>query len=58
MDKIITKILPMLISVLSPSLKDMLCKFVDEFEIKAKATANDWDDVAAYLLKSLFCPKV
>ena len=57
MDKILIKILPMLLSVLSPTLKDMLCKFVDEFEIKAKTTPNDWDDVAAYLLRLLFCPK-
>lgn len=58
MSNIIMKILPLLISVLSPSLKEMLCKFVDEFEAKAKTTPNDWDDIAAYLLRSLFCPKV
>ena len=58
MDKIIMKILPLLFSVLSPSLKDMLCKFVDEFETKAKATANDWDDAAAWILRTLFCPKI
>ncbi len=57
MDKILVKILPLLIQVLSPTLKDMLGKFVDEFEAKAKGTPNDWDDVAAYLLRTLFCPK-
>ena len=57
MDKILLKILPLLISVLSPSIREMLCKFADDFEEKAKATSNDWDDVAAYLLKLLFCPK-
>ena len=58
MDKIIMKILPLLITVLSPTLKEMLCKFVDEFEAKAKTTPNDWDDVAAWILRTLFCPKV
>ena len=58
MDKIIMKILPLLITVLSPSIKEMLCKFVDEFEAKAKETPNDWDDVAAWILRTLFCPKV
>ena len=58
MDKIIMKILPLLITVLSPTLKEMLCKFVDEFEAKAKATPNDWDDVAAWILRTLFCPKI
>ena len=58
MSNIILKILPLLISVLSPTLKELLCKFVTEFEAKAKETENDWDDVAAYLLRTLFCPKL
>ena len=58
MDKIIMKILPLLFSVLSPSLKELLCKFVEDFEVKAKATTNDWDDVAAWILRTLFCPKI
>ena len=56
-EKILLKLLPLLITVLTPSLKEALCAFIDEFEKKAKATANPWDDFTATILKELLCPK-
>lgn len=56
-EKILIKLLPLLITVLTPSLKEVVCVFVDEFEKKAKETANPWDDFAASILRELLCPK-
>lgn len=54
---ILLKILPLIISVLTPTLKEMLTKFVEDFAAKAKTTPNPWDDIAAEILRDIFCPK-
>jgi len=56
-DGLLLKLLPLIISTVSPTIKDMICSFIENLEAKAKETPNPWDNIAADLLRALICPK-
>ena len=43
-----------LLPVVSPEIRKMADKFIRDFDVKAKATPNIWDDVLVDLLKAIF----
>jgi len=55
-ERILTRLIPLLYSVITPALREMLMEFLNEFEKKAKQTPNPWDDLIADVLKSILCP--
>ena len=57
MEKYLLGLIRLLITVLSPSLRDSLVGMLDELEAKAKETVNDWDDLFVAILKLLLLGK-
>jgi hypothetical protein len=53
--RILARLVPLLYTVITPALRDMLAEFVDEFEKRAKQTANPWDDLVADILRAVLC---
>lgn len=53
MTKLLVRLLPMILSVVSPEIKQALVEFLDLMEERAKKTANPWDDMLVALLKRL-----
>ena len=45
--------LPFMIEKLTPTIKDMLHSFIDEWEVKAKETDNEFDDMAVAFIKAI-----
>ena len=43
-----------LLPMVTPEIRKMAEKFIAEFEVKAKATPNIWDDALVDILKALF----
>jgi len=56
-EKWILRLLPLILTTLTPSLKQAIDSFLQEFKAKATQTKNPWDDFAAELLENLLCPK-
>jgi hypothetical protein len=50
--KIAVILLPILINNITPELKKLLLNFLNELEIKAKATASPYDDMLVKFLKA------
>lgn len=50
---LLLKMIHMILGVASPELRKMLVDWVNEFEKKAAATPNPWDDILAKLLKAV-----
>ncbi len=57
LEKWIIKLLPLILTTLTPSLKQAIEKFISDFKTQATRTANPWDDFAAELLEQLLIPK-
>lgn len=51
MEKIIARILEELFKRMSPELREAIIDAVKLLDVKAKATANPWDDLAIFVLK-------
>jgi len=48
----------MVVSIMTPALREALCTFAKEFKTKATETDNPWDDVVADLLLAVLqCPE-
>jgi len=54
MEKIAAKILAEVLKRLSPELKAFIAEKIQEFEVKAKASENPWDDLFVMVLKIIF----
>lgn len=50
---LLVKVLALIISMITPELKDFLKKTIDELAEKAKATSNPFDDVLVQFLRLL-----
>ena len=57
LEKWIIRLLPLILTTLTPTLKAVIDKFVNDFKTQAEKTSNPWDDFAAELLESLLWPK-
>jgi len=57
LEKWIIKLLPLILTTLTPSLQAIIMRFVVEFKKSAAQTKNPWDDFAAELLEQLLSPK-
>ena len=53
MNELIIKLAGMIVSVISPQLREELVRFIANFEAHAKKTDNDWDDVIVIVLKAI-----
>jgi len=53
MNKIIEKLLPLILTVLSPEIKKAVVQLVISLDKQAKKTPNPWDDVFVDILKSI-----
>ncbi len=51
MDKILARFIPLILSVISPEIKQLVADFVIQLEANAKKTPNPWDDMLVELLK-------
>lgn len=52
--ELVVKVLGLILPVITPSLREMLEKFLKEFYAKAKETPNPWDDfLAKFLMRIL-----
>ena len=54
MEKIAAKILAEVLKRLSPELKAFIAEKIQEFDVKAKASENPWDDLFVMVLKIIF----
>jgi len=57
MEKWILKLLPLVLTTLTPTMKQLLEQFLIDFKKKAEQTKNPWDDLAAELLLMLIGSK-
>lgn len=57
MNKWLLQLITMVVTVMSPELREGLEKVLNGFEAQAKKTANPWDDILIGLLKSLLFSK-
>ena len=53
MNKILAKLLPLILTVMSPEIKKAIIEFVNKLDEMAKKTPNKWDDIAVDILKSV-----
>ncbi|MBA7618693.1 hypothetical protein ES703_26024 [subsurface metagenome] len=53
MNEWILRIITMVLSVMTPELRENMTSFVKNMEAAAKKTPNPWDDIFVGLLKSL-----
>ena len=53
MNKLLEKLLPLILSVMSPEIKKAVAQFVLQLEEQAKKTPNPWDDMFVAILKSI-----
>lgn len=53
MEKYLLGLIRLLITVISPEIRNSLVNLLNKLEADAKKTANEWDDVIVGLLKSL-----
>lgn len=54
MTDFLIRLLRMILQLVTPELRKLLCDFLREFEVKAKKTPNPVDDLLAEVLKELF----
>jgi len=58
MNSLIMRLILMVVSIMTPALREALCTFAKEFKTKATETDNPWDDVVADLLLAVLqCPE-
>jgi len=57
LEKWIIRLLPLILTTLTPTLQGVILSFVSDFKAKALQTKNPWDDFAAELLETLLTPK-
>lgn len=57
LEKWIIRLLPLILTTLTPVLQETIQQFILEFKRKASQTKNPWDDFAAELLETLLLPK-
>lgn len=57
MNKWVLQLVTMMLSVITPQLREGLDSFVANLEAQAKETPNPWDDIFVGLLKSLLGSK-
>lgn len=55
--RLLLVLLPLIINVISPVIREFLVKFIYDMEQKAKLTLNPFDDFFVSMLKELFLPK-
>jgi len=53
MNKLLEKLLPLILSVMSPEIKKAVAEFVLQLEQQAAKTPNPWDDMFVALLKGI-----
>lgn len=53
MEKYLLALIRLLLTVLSPELREGLVQLLNDLEEKAKATSNEWDDLLVAMLKRL-----
>jgi len=53
MNKILAKLLPVILTVVSPEIKKAIQEFASKLAVDAKKTPNPWDDVLAAILQSI-----
>jgi len=53
MNKLLEKLLPLILSVMSPEIKKAVAGFVQQLDEQAKKTPNPWDDMFVAILKSI-----
>jgi len=53
MNKIIEKLLPLILTVLTPEIKKAVAQFVLQLDEQAKKTPNPWDDIFVDILKGI-----
>jgi len=53
MEKYLLALIRLLLTVLSPELREGLVQLLNDLEEKAKATSNEWDDLLVSMLKRL-----
>jgi hypothetical protein len=56
-EKLILKLLPVIIAAATPTLKTLMCQFVSDLKKKAEATPNPIDNILADVLANFICPK-
>lgn len=57
LEKWIIRLLPLILTTLTPTLQGVIQSFITDFKAKASQTKNPWDDFAAELLETLLTPK-
>lgn len=53
MNKLLEKLIPLLLTVMSPEIKKAVAQFVLQLEEQAAKTPNPWDDMFVAILKSI-----
>lgn len=53
MDKYLLALIRLLVSVISPELRNTLTTMLNGLEAQAKKTPNEWDDVIVAMLRTL-----
>ena len=51
--KLIIMLIPLIVTSISPALREFIATTLDEAEERAKTTDNPWDDALVKLLKGL-----
>lgn len=57
MDDWIMRLIHMVVTVVSPELRDGIAQWVNELDAQAKKTSNPWDDIFVAVLKSVLFVK-
>jgi len=53
MNKLLEKLLPLILTVMSPEIKKAIAQLVVNLDEQAKKTPNPWDDMFVAILKSI-----
>jgi len=53
MNKLLEKLIPLILTVMSPEIKKAVAEFVANLETQAKKTPNPWDDMFVAILKGI-----
>lgn len=53
MEKYLLSLIRLLMTVISPNIREALILFLDKLEADAKETVNEWDDFIVALLRKL-----
>ncbi len=57
MNKLLEKLLPVILTVISPEIREGMVEFVVKLENQAKATPNPWDDIFVGIVKFILVIK-